>query len=149
MRVSYKIRNIERVTKKLRELEGGVLSSNVEVVQEATLMVYNAAVKSLQENTDGEKVTRYNPRREAFASKPGDAPNTDTGRAVKSIKFEFINKGQTGVVGTNLVYLAAFELSSKPSIRRPWLSIAFYRNEKQIRKLFRESLKAITKKVAK
>lgn len=55
-----------------------------------------------------------------IASKPGDAPNTDTGRLIGSIEFTHDRGSQVAFVGTNVDYGAILELS----MNRPWLEPA-------------------------
>lgn len=141
MKFEYKIRNVQRVTKALEKAGNGVIEETVQAVQVGTLAVHNRAIKLLQDNTDGTPAKRYNPNRNVFISNPGDPPNTDTGRAVKSIQFEFRDGGKTGLVGTNLKYLVALEYGTKKMAARPWLSTAYFREEKNIRKLFRDAIK--------
>jgi len=77
------------IFKKFDKLAAESLSGQVDAVREATFLIHEVAVKSIQDNSSGTPQTRYNPKRTVLASKPGDPPNTDTGRAVQSIKFDF------------------------------------------------------------
>lgn len=136
-----------RLEKKIKKLADDLTAAQIRAVQEATLMVHSTAVKSLQDNSDGTPQMRYGPKRLVKVSQPGDPPNTDTGRAVQSIKFEFENKGLTGSVGTNLKYLAAMEFGTSMMDPRPWLGPALDANSKAIKQLFFDRTNEILKKV--
>lgn len=100
--------------------------SMVEVARQANalagLEIRNEAIDLIKQNSDGTKVTRYLPKREVFASKPGNPPNADTGRLMQSIKVE--RDGKATLVGTNLRYGAHLEFGTKDMEPRPWLSVA-------------------------
>jgi len=136
--VSFKssITGVDQLKQKMFQFEGDAVGATVETVQMLTLQIHSVAVKSLQANTDGTAELRYKPTRWAFASFPGDPPNTDTGRAVQSIKFDFIDNGRTGLVGTNLRYLAWLEFGTKKVAARPWLAPAVEEVRKGARALF-------------
>lgn len=86
------------------------------------------AQQEISKISQGKAATRYDlPRgkRPVTVSKPGDAPNTDTGTAIRSIKV-YLENGRI-FVGTKLPYLAYLEFHSKKTKRRarPWLGPAF------------------------
>lgn len=90
-------------------------------VRVTAFKVLDTAVRSIQEESQGRK----GPSRQAkgkihTASKPGDAPNTDTGRLVSSIQVVH-NRGEgIAFVGTNLDYGRILEEEAN----RPWLEPA-------------------------
>lgn len=142
MRISSKVKAKYNIAKRVEKFQVEILAGQVQAVREGVLAIHSEATKSLQENTDGTPVIRYTPnKRIAFASNPGDPPNTDTGRAVKSIKFDFQKSGLVGRVGTNLKYLAALEFGTKRIAARPWLSRAVSITSKQIGEIFKKALK--------
>lgn len=114
----------------------------IQATQLSTLLIHENAVKGLQETSGGDTAIRYNPKRNVTVSKPGDAPNTDTGRAVQSIKWEFIQRGETyvGRVGTNLRYLRDLEFGTKNIAPRPWLTLAVEKSIKGINKIFKDAM---------
>lgn len=124
--------NYKGLVKKLNEapsvLEDALRKANIK----ATLKVHEAAVKMIQDNSDGVTAIRSNPKRTVNVSNPGDPPNTDTGRLVQSIKFEFEDDGRKGRVGTNLKYGAWLEFGTKDMSARPWLSTALSMASKSI-----------------
>lgn len=149
MRVSHTIKGVEKTLKALKNLESEMMSGQIDAVRKSTLMIHGFAVQSLQDNSDGPQQTRYRPKREVNVSRPGQPPNTDRGRAVQSIKFEFENKGLVGRVGTNLKYLAALEFGTSRIAPRPWLSRAVRLTATKVAKIFQDALKASAKKVRK
>lgn len=95
---------------------------NKQFVALAALEVRNEAIQLLAANGDGTPVMRYGPKRMVYASKPGDPPNSDTGRLQQSIKS--VKDGKGWMVGTNLKYGAWLEFGTQDMARRPWLSVA-------------------------
>ena len=122
-------------------MQAEILSGQVNAVAESTLLVHRMAVESLQENNDGTPTIRYKPRRLVNASKPFTPPNSDTGRAAQSIKFDFQKSGLTGRVGTNLRYLAWLQFGTEDIQPRPWLSLALEKAAKDVSTIFRKHLK--------
>lgn len=97
--------------------------------------IESEARRSVQAVSSGKRAVRYTKpkgKRTVVVSKPGDAPNTDTGQAVKSIR-RVVNKSQRTVqVGTNLDYLAMLEFKSRNRAERPWLRPAFKKVLKRV-----------------
>ncbi len=140
----YKITDPTKITQKLMKLQTNIMSVQIDAVRDATLLVHATAVESLQENNDGTPTLRYQPKRVVNVSAPGSPPNTDTGRAVQSIKFDFKDQGMVGRVGTNLKYLAGLEFGTKFVEARPWLSTALTSTQSEIKKIFQAAFKKST-----
>ena len=69
--------------------------------------VQKNAVLAIRDPSIGTHVTRYTAGGKPYAhvaSKPGDAPNTDTGRLINSIDIKFTTGDQVAHVFTNLEY---------------------------------------------
>lgn len=130
---TFKAKDLKRI---LDKAEKKISASAKEALQEATLAVHETAVKSIQNSSGGERQVRYGPTRTVTASKPGSPPNTDTGRLVQSIQFEFLDNGASSVVGTNVKYGKYLEFGTSKMAARPWLQPAFDKNKKKIEKLF-------------
>lgn len=118
-------------------------------VTDSTFIIHGRAVKLIQANSSGTRRIRYGPKRSVIVSKPGSPPNTDTGRLVQSIKFDFEDDGLTGIVGTNLKYGKALEMGTKKMEPRPWLSTAVRQTKKEVSKIFTKYLKMATGKAGK
>lgn len=97
-------------------------SVNRAAAQLAAIDIMNESKLMIAKNSDGEKQRRYNPKRSVNVSKPGDPPNSDTGRLINSIRFW--GSGNTYYVGTNVNYGAHLEFGTQNMAPRPWLSVA-------------------------
>ncbi len=110
-----------------------------DALKRTTLQIHASAIKSIQKSSGGTRATRYNPKRTVTVSRPGNAPNTDTGRLAQSVGFE-IRKGKTssvGVVGTNLKYGAWLEFGTRMMGARPWLRPAFKKLRNKTKEMFK------------
>lgn len=94
-------------------------------IRKATIETHSNAVKAIQKVSVGERQTRYRPRRNVVVSRPGDAPNTDTGRLISSVAFDLSRARMIGRVGTNVKYGLFLELGTFDIKARPWLRPAF------------------------
>jgi HK97 gp10 family phage protein len=145
------IKNVKRFEMKLKALERETKAGSIKAVQDSIFLIHKTAVESIQDNASGIPQVRYTNgrKRNVLASKPGDPPNTDTGRLVQSIKFDFQNGGLTGRVGTNLKYGAWLEFGTKNVEPRPWLSSAIKETAKQVGDIFKKAIQASIKGVTK
>lgn len=105
-------------------------------LEDATLALHRHAVRGIMKQSQGEKQTRYSPKRSVTASKPGDPPNVDTGVFVKSVKFEF--RDDSGFVGTNDKRGPWLEFGTKNMAARPWLSSAVVSARREMQKIFKK-----------
>lgn len=112
------------VSKRIGKMADVFENARNKAVQESTLAVHAEAIKLIQDNSDGKTMIRYAPKRVVNVSRPGDPPNTDTGRLAQSIKFDFSADGDVGQVGSNLKYAAWLEFGTINMSPRPWLSTA-------------------------
>lgn len=115
------IQGLDKLIKQIKELGADFESEAQEPLKVAMMGIHGQAIKSIQAN-GSQGAPRSNGK--GFHSKPGEPPNTDTGRLVSSIKFEFIEPG-TALVGTNLKYGAWLEFGTQNVAARPWLAPAF------------------------
>lgn len=132
------IKNGLALEKKLKKFQAECLDGQVKAMQEAVFLVHKTAVELVQDNGSGVPQVRYTNgrKRTVLASRPGEPPNTDTGRLAQSIKFDFRDQGLTGRVGTNLNYGAWLEFGTKNTAARPWLSTALEIVSKEIATIF-------------
>ena len=104
-------------------------------VEATAQQVRNTAIKSIQSVSAGETVQRSrqggNGTYSHVASKPGDAPNTDTGRLVASVAIERPTLS-SALVGTGLDYGLFLELGTSKMQPRLWLQPALDANIKQL-----------------
>lgn len=133
--------NVDTVIKQLDKLKKEIGKDVASSLYMAGEIVRGTAVKSIQKQSQGEAVTRYRrggAKYSHVASKPGDAPNTDTGNLVKNIAVE---PGDESVfVGTNVEYGAWLEIGTKDMAARPWLRPALKSNRKKINKLIQTAI---------
>lgn len=120
----------------MRAIVADIEAGTKKAVIDSTLLLDETAKKLIAKRSSGKKQTRYKPKREVIVSKPGDAPNTDTGRAIQSIFFNIENEGMKGSVGTKLKYLIGLEFGTKHVAARPWLSTALKLIKKDAAKKF-------------
>lgn len=143
------IKGLKKMMAQLDRAQSEILSGQVKAVQLSTLRLHELAVQSIQEIHGGKPQVRYNPKRVVVASNPGDPPNSDTGRLVQSIKFDFQKSGQIGRVGSNLKYAAYLEFGTENMAPRPWLSTAVEAVNKEVPQIFEEQINDAIKKVVK
>lgn len=98
--------------------------------------VHSTAVKLIAKPSAGRRVTRYNPKRSHVTSKPGDAPNTDTGRLIGSLKFRVNKDKLEGFVSAGAKYARYLEFGTRDMRARPFLRPALGKNTDFLRKLF-------------
>lgn len=145
MKIGYEIKGLKKLNDKFNQLKIQSLEAQLKSVQEGTLLIHETAVKLVNDNSDGRSQLRYNPKRVVNASDPGDPPNTDTGRLVKSILFDFKDKGLIGRVGSNLKYAAFLEFGTMTMEPRPWLSTAVQMSADVIGKIFAKNISEVIK----
>jgi hypothetical protein len=110
------------------------------------------AVKSIQAQSAGETVTRYSQGGNPYnhvASRPGDAPNTDTGNLVKSIAVEPSKPSADMAVGSGLDYALWLETGTKRMKPRPWLMPAVDANRKKLNDNITKAVNRMVQNVSK
>lgn len=147
--ISGKILGVAALQKRAQKIADAFEDGRNKAVQESTLAIHREAIKLIQENTDGRPDIRYGPKRNVNVSNPGDPPNTDTGRLVQSIKFDFSSEGDVGMVGSNLKYAAWLEFGTERVAPRPWLSTAVENTSKMVGKIFEKWMKKSLEKAVK
>ncbi len=140
----------ESLVNKLNHIVTDAYGRQIKSVQEATLAIHKVAVELIAANTDGTPTIRYGAKgkdgkaskRTVYVSYPGDPPNSDTGRLMQSIEFDFPNEF-TGRVGTGLKYGAYLEFGTLKMEPRPWLSTAVETVSEEIGEIFERNLKGL------
>lgn len=148
MRISHAIKGVTEIDKKFKAFERSCLTGQIKAVQDSVFLIHKTAVELIQDNGDGTPAIRTSAagkKRVVAVSNPGDPPNTDTGRLVQSIKFDFLDGGLTGRVGTNLKYGAWLEFGTKSMKARPWLSTAVSMTAKQVGEIFAKRIQEVIK----
>jgi HK97 gp10 family phage protein len=113
--------------------------------------VRTAAIRSIQEQSPGQVVTRSRQGGGAYphvAASEGQAPNTDTGALVASIAVE--KSGDTEYeIGTNLDYGEFLEMGTVKMRPRPWLIPALDANRGNLLKNIEKTVDIRIKKLTK
>jgi len=113
-------------------------------------MVKSTAVRSIQNKSNGQAVTRYRTGGGSYThitSAPNSAPNTDTGRLVSSVAVE---KHEGDVyVGSGLEYAPYLEFGTVNMTQRPWLNPALEQNRRRISTLISNAIKQTSDRGAK
>lgn len=115
-------------------------------IQGARLVQTNV-IKSIKSQSPGEAVTRYHPGQapvEHIASKPGDAPNTDTGELIRGIQVEITPAAVfVGVESSQDEKANALEFGTLDGTlaARPFLFPAFEAAKPEIVQLMKQAIK--------
>jgi hypothetical protein len=121
--------------KGLRELEKNLQQLGIDItgfvdgaVNDVALQVQSTAIKSIHEVSPGRTVQRKRQGGEGtydhIASRPGDAPNTDTGRLASSIARQHIKGSGVAYVSTDVEYASELEFGTRRVEARPFLQPA-------------------------
>lgn len=117
-------------------------------IRATALNVEGDAVKSMQRGAkSGRKYRLYQPNRNHQASAPGEAPSTDTGQLVGSIRT--VDKAVASYVGSDLDYAEYLEFGTMDMQERPWLRPAVEKNRPFFSKRLAAALNDARKKVKK
>lgn len=118
----------------------------------AAMLVKSEAQRLISRRSMGQRVTRYPKGRKPkqhVASRPYDAPNTDTGNLIRNIYAEPLEGGKNGAkVGTLVRYARALEFGYAPrNLRpRPFLRPAFRNKRKEILSMYTRTVRGAIKR---
>lgn len=133
----------KELMRKINRLSVDLGKATAEATYATAQQVRTAAIKSIQKVSGGEVVTRIGQAGKPYqhtASKPGNAPNTDTGALVKSIQVQPLRPDRTMYVGTSLEYGKYLEFGTLTMEARPWLLPATEATEDDFRKNLERAL---------
>lgn len=139
MAFRMEVKGVASIKKTFRSLRQDTENSVNKYLKLAAIEIHSNAVKGIRKVSIGKTEIRYKPRRTVRVSKVGDAPNTDTGRAIISIFFKVLADKLSAIIGTKLNYLALHETRTINEGKRPWLSLAIKQFRKK--KSWRDKLK--------
>jgi len=106
------------ILRKLKSFEVDAVKAIDDTVRLTALRVQSDSVSAIRKPSQGMRYGNH------VASAPGDAPNTDTGGLIGSIRVEHETGSQVAYVGTDIDYGAILELEKD----RPWLNPALKKN---------------------
>lgn len=134
---------LEETQRALRKYGQNMSKELHDAVQITAQLIRSDAVRSIQSRSGGGiTYEKYNPRRTHVASAPGEAPNTDTGRLVGSVRVD--QQEHFADVGTDLQYGKFLEFGTIKMDARPYLNPAMEKN----RPGWEKRLKAVSDKAA-
>jgi HK97 gp10 family phage protein len=142
--MTEQVEGAEQVQKNLAKLAGKYGDATVAGVMEFAQLVRTDAIKSIQSTSNGEAVTRTSASGNSYShtsSKPGDAPNTDTGRLAGSVQVDV--KPSAIFVGSTLYYAGYLEFGTRSMSARPWLFPALEGNKKNAPRIVAKHLKKV------
>lgn len=146
MKAGINISGVEGLQKDLDRLAKKFSKDVVDAAITGGQLIRTEAIKSIQEVSHGETVTRYREGGNSYehvASVEGEAPNTDTWRLVQSIQVDVTKRGV--FVGSSLQYAPWLEFGTRKMVARPWLSPAVEANREKIVALFGARIAATIK----
>lgn len=128
--LSISIVGMKQFEKKMKQTVKDAEAATLLRVKLAVLEVHSNVIKLLQKQSSGGLQTRYRgtgKARVVTVSKPGDAPNTDSGRLISSYGFNIFKSTLSGEVGSDLGYSVDLEFGAKKNNMkaRPHLGPAF------------------------
>lgn len=141
MRLEVQVKGTEKLAKKFKALEGGLEDAIFEALVLKAFAIQSSAIRSIAKVSSGETLTLYGPKRQHTVSKPGDAPNTDTGRLISSIRVQQDKSAGIVSVGSNVEYAPWLEFGTRRMLARPWLGPAVQANKKFRKSDFKVTLK--------
>ena len=135
MNVSVEIQGTENLQANLEATGFQVENAVFKALFVKAISIHADAVKGIAKISNGELV------RGRFVSKPGDPPNTDTGRLIGSVRIQKDEQSKSVSVGSNVSYSKFLEVGTKKMKARPWLKPALDKNKKLTKKDFKLLLK--------
>ena len=140
MNLKGEFKGLKSLAARLEKFNGALDKAALRALGVGALRIHETAVKSIQNKTGTRKRGR-------MVSNPGEPPNTQTGRLVRSIRFTLDATKLSAVVGTNLLYGAYLEFGAKKInlAPRPWLRPAFMKHKAEIVKDLNKEVRRILK----
>lgn len=133
--MSVRVTGMEQLQKNIAQAKRNVGAEVFKAINQGAQMVRTTAVKSIERVSFGRRVTRTRASGNTYehiSSRPGDAPNTDTGRLIGSVAVEI--GARSAFVGSSVEYAGALEFGEASMAARPWLNPALEANRTEIAK---------------
>jgi HK97 gp10 family phage protein len=145
MFVSAVFKGFGALDKKIQAMHKQIDAPMIKTLGEAALIVHGEAIKSIQDKSNS--ITKRVGGKSIMVSKPGNPPNTQTGRLVKSIRWELNKEKLKALVGSKLDYASFLEFGTSVVAARPWLRPAFLKHSDFLRELFRKNMSRAIRKL--
>lgn len=142
MKAQVQVTGAEEVERTLAALAKKYSQAVADAALAGGQLVRTEAIASIQKQSAGKTVIREREGGETYehtVSKPGDAPNSDSGHLVRNIHVD--GDGKDIKVGTPLDYGRDLETGTARMAARPWLRPALEKRREQIKNLFRAAVK--------
>lgn len=135
------VSGLDEIDRKLKEMAKEVDQTLRSQLIAAGKLVEGEAKRLIAQQSPGRTVTIYRngKKKNHVASRPGDAPNTDTSNLITRIHTEI--HGDAAYVGTNVEYAAPLEFGTTKMAARPFLTPAFYNKLPIITKIIGKEIK--------
>ncbi len=142
----------KKITKKLQEFEGLLVSDMDDILNGAALIVRGRAKKSISRGSRTGRIYRRKPKssrgreivHQASRGQPNSSqseyPKSDSGRLVTSIRASTGKRFEKNV-GSNLPYAEYLEIGTRNMDARPWLSRADRESRPDMKKLLMATLR--------
>jgi|TARA_R100000482_G_scaffold39441_1_gene13520 HK97 gp10 family phage protein len=132
--------NISKFTKESKQLlKQAVFKGVADVEKDAKISIQRGG-------KSGFVYQRYNPRRTHQSSAPGEAPASDTGFLVNSIKRKMDGDGFGGEIASRAFYSKFLEFGTVKMLPRPFMFPALEKNRKKITQRLKQVIKSATMK---
>lgn len=142
------VQGLAELRSNLQKLAGDLGPSLAKAAYQGARLIQSSAIKAIKTQSPGELVERNQPGQAPYdhiASKPGDAPNTDTGELIRGLQVE-VSPGAVlvGVESSQDEKATALEFGTLDGTLapRPFLMPALDANRPAIRDLMRDAIRA-------
>ena len=139
--IKAEIKGTKALNKKISILGITIPELVFEAIAKKAFKIHADAVKGVAKISIGEKLPSGK-----IVSKPGDPPNTQTGRLIGSIRLQVDKPSEKVSVSSNVKHAVHLEFGTKKMDARPWLQPAIDKNKKIDKKDFK--IKRIVEKIA-
>lgn len=144
--MSKGFQNMDKLQAKMKALEKNAKNNIANIMLDAANTLKSEAQRLIQTRSSGSEQVRYRNgiRRTVIAAGDGQAPNTDTGRLVRSLKARKtgIDEAAAGIFGQDAPYGKWLEYGTAKMGERPFLRPAL-NNKKEV---IKQKLKGVKTK---
>lgn len=144
MTTTIRLEGSKEVQAALRRMSQDVRDEVGKAVVGTAIELRTDVIDSLNQPGSGRVYQKYNPRRSHQASAPGQAPATDTGRLINSIKFDRVGD-LTATVGSRLVYATWLEYGASRMAARPFFRPAVERMRAKFQSRIEKAISGATR----
>ena len=144
--ITFEVDGLGELLKRFDKVPKDMAKEIRKAVNQSALMVKADAIRSVRRHSAGR--TYRKGTKTHVASRPGDAPNTDTGNLIRNIRVSTTKgnmfKGYSAEIKAVTPYALRLEYGKGNVKARPFMQPALDKNKPKIRKLI---IKAVTKSI--